>query len=66
MAGMAKTLTHFLKVALKRVPSKVVENIKLGEYDGRSGRNVVREAETAKCRRTEGTDRSGRIRWKHL
>lgn len=30
VAGMAKTLTHFLKDALKHVPDKAVENIKLG------------------------------------
>ena len=30
VAGMAKTLTHFLKDALKHVPGKAVENIKLG------------------------------------
>ena len=30
VAGMAKTLTHFLKDALKHVPGIAVENIKLG------------------------------------
>ena len=66
MAGMAKTLNHCLKVALKLVPGKAVVNIKLGENVGRNGRNVVPEAETAKRRKTEETDTSRRIRWKHV
>ena len=43
-----------------------VNTCKPGEYDGRNGRNVVPEAETAKRRKTQETQRSRRIRWKHL
>ena len=39
---------------------------KVGENDGRNGKNVVPEAETAKRRKTEETDHSRRIRWKNV
>ena len=40
--------------------------MKLGENDGRNGKNVVPAAEMAKRRKTEETVRSRRIQWEHV